>query len=645
MKEAIRNFSESTGLPNFYGWLVQKRLRGRRPLTILAIVLIVGSGLLIAHTTNAANTNVLRNGNFESGFGSRDGCGMVGTGWQCFTNGGAANYGFYDDQWNLTVADGSHSQLLELNGKGVVSPDNDRYSGIYQTVRVQDWAQYTLNLSGMIRTTNLDGDPWRYRVQVGWTQGGQANWGAVTNWTDVGWDKYYERTAPGSFSNFSTQLTAEAKFVTVYVRVWRKWGISGEELDVNFDTISLMGPAPLDGGWGGSAPDQPRPQPQPPVANQSALGWQPPYGGQPAPAPGWQPPVANQPVPTDVTTCEGNNQVYNGGFEQGFNAVSLGHVGKSWGYFTNGGAANYGFYDEQWSPVIAEGAHGQLIELNAKAVYPADNDRYAGIYQQLKGLRPGATYELTVKGMLRGAGNADDPYRFETQWGFNPGFDTEWMHVANWQGMDFGQTYPRTEPGTVATYKVRFQATAPAMVLFVRGWKKWGITGVEMDLNLDAISLLACHTDKPLPHDSHAAWQPFGPDHQQPDNQEPSANQCTYTVQPGDWLSSIANQKNISVNDLMSANSLNDPNLLYVGQVLQLPGCANAQQPPPQPAPVQPQVDPPASNNEPRSYTVQPGDTLSVIAAQFGVDSGALAQANSIDNPNWIYVGQVLQIP
>ena len=181
MKEAIRSFSESAHLPRLYGWLVQTRPRGRRPITVLAIIILVSSGLLIANTTNAANTSVLRNGSFEDGFGSQAGCGMVGTNWQCFTNGGAANYGFYDDQWNLTVADGTHSQLLELNAKGITSPDNDRYSGIYQTVRVQDWAQYTLILSGMIRTTTMYGDPWRYRVQVGWTQGGQADWNAVNN--------------------------------------------------------------------------------------------------------------------------------------------------------------------------------------------------------------------------------------------------------------------------------------------------------------------------------------------------------------------------------------------------------------------------------------------------------------------------------
>ena len=49
----------------------------------------------------------------------------------------------------------------------------------------------------------------------------------------------------------------------------------------------------------------------------------------------------------------------------------------------------------------------------------------------------------------------------------------------------------------------------------------------------------------------------------------------------------------------------------------------------------------PASN----SYTVQAGDTLSRIAAQFGVTVDALAEANDIANPNQIEVGQVLTIP
>lgn len=44
-------------------------------------------------------------------------------------------------------------------------------------------------------------------------------------------------------------------------------------------------------------------------------------------------------------------------------------------------------------------------------------------------------------------------------------------------------------------------------------------------------------------------------------------------------------------------------------------------------------------------YVVQPGDTLSVIAAQYGVSVDSLAALNGITNPDLLRVGQVLLIP
>lgn len=44
-------------------------------------------------------------------------------------------------------------------------------------------------------------------------------------------------------------------------------------------------------------------------------------------------------------------------------------------------------------------------------------------------------------------------------------------------------------------------------------------------------------------------------------------------------------------------------------------------------------------------YWVQPGDTLSEIAAWHGISTHTLMQANGIHNPNHIYVGQKLYIP
>jgi len=45
-----------------------------------------------------------------------------------------------------------------------------------------------------------------------------------------------------------------------------------------------------------------------------------------------------------------------------------------------------------------------------------------------------------------------------------------------------------------------------------------------------------------------------------------------YIVQPGDSLSSIASRFNVSMNDLMAANSITDPNQLKAGQQLIIPG-------------------------------------------------------------------------
>lgn len=44
-------------------------------------------------------------------------------------------------------------------------------------------------------------------------------------------------------------------------------------------------------------------------------------------------------------------------------------------------------------------------------------------------------------------------------------------------------------------------------------------------------------------------------------------------------------------------------------------------------------------------YIVQPGDTLTHIAQQFGTTVDAIVQANDIADPNLIVIGQVLEIP
>jgi LysM repeat protein len=71
----------------------------------------------------------------------------------------------------------------------------------------------------------------------------------------------------------------------------------------------------------------------------------------------------------------------------------------------------------------------------------------------------------------------------------------------------------------------------------------------------------------------------------------------------------------------------------------------------PAPTPVAtpaPPVPPPATPVPPppqQTYTVQQGDTLALVAQQFGTTVEALQAANGIDDPDEIVIGQILVIP
>jgi LysM repeat protein len=108
---------------------------------------------------------------------------------------------------------------------------------------------------------------------------------------------------------------------------------------------------------------------------------------------------------------------------------------------------------------------------------------------------------------------------------------------------------------------------------------------------------------------------------------------CTayYTVRFGDTLNSISRMYNVSVQALMAANNIYNPNLIFAGQTLCIPGTVTSPVPP----------RPPCGTY----YTVQWGDTLSSIAARYGTTVQAIMYANNIANPNHIYAGMILYIP
>ncbi len=104
-----------------------------------------------------------------------------------------------------------------------------------------------------------------------------------------------------------------------------------------------------------------------------------------------------------------------------------------------------------------------------------------------------------------------------------------------------------------------------------------------------------------------------------------------HVVQWGETLSIIAARYGVTVNAIVSANGISNPNYIYAGQSLVIPGGSS-----PSPAP---------SSDGTTTYVVQSGDTLGAIAARYGTTVNYLASLNGLMNPNFIYVGQVLSVP
>ena len=106
-----------------------------------------------------------------------------------------------------------------------------------------------------------------------------------------------------------------------------------------------------------------------------------------------------------------------------------------------------------------------------------------------------------------------------------------------------------------------------------------------------------------------------------------------YVVERGDSLSVIASRFNTSVTRLASLNQLKSRNRIQIGQRLLLPQDNS------QPTSVV------AATSKDGPYTVLRGDTVSLIAARYGVTEQALLGVNGIQDPHRIYPGQQLKMP
>ncbi|MDE2636657.1 MAG: LysM peptidoglycan-binding domain-containing protein [Chloroflexota bacterium] len=120
-----------------------------------------------------------------------------------------------------------------------------------------------------------------------------------------------------------------------------------------------------------------------------------------------------------------------------------------------------------------------------------------------------------------------------------------------------------------------------------------------------------------------------------------------YIVQIGDTLDEIAREHGTTIQAIVDLNGLTNPRLIVPGQELEIPSTsASSSGQSPETETNEPEPTPtPLPTSIPVTYTVQSGDTLSTIAALYGLSIVELAQLNGISNFDALSVGQVLIIP
>lgn len=112
--------------------------------------------------------------------------------------------------------------------------------------------------------------------------------------------------------------------------------------------------------------------------------------------------------------------------------------------------------------------------------------------------------------------------------------------------------------------------------------------------------------------------------------QNQKKNTKRIVVQCGDTLSQIAAEYNTSYEYLAKINDITNPNLIYTGQILEVPNNLKTTD---------------ISDTSHKLYIVQWGDTLTAISQEFNVSIESIVELNNISNPNLIYAGQILRIP
>jgi murein DD-endopeptidase MepM/ murein hydrolase activator NlpD len=144
---------------------------------------------------------------------------------------------------------------------------------------------------------------------------------------------------------------------------------------------------------------------------------------------------------------------------------------------------------------------------------------------------------------------------------------------------------------------------------------------------LGGLVLVGCTEYRPVHWDGAVPWEQArrsiyedGGARQVPDN-------ARHVVMPGETVSELAVMYRVRMADLVALNNIAPPHHIYVGQVLRLPS-------PEAPSP-----------SDGLTHVVARGDTLSGIAATYGVKLGDVLALNRQVDPARLHVGAAVRLP
>ncbi len=100
------------------------------------------------------------------------------------------------------------------------------------------------------------------------------------------------------------------------------------------------------------------------------------------------------------------------------------------------------------------------------------------------------------------------------------------------------------------------------------------------------------------------------------------SEETTYKIKAGDTLSGIAKKYGVTVTDIANHNGIKNVNLIYVGDILSIPG----------------------KGTSVVTHKVKKNETLTSISKRYGVTINKLVELNNIKNPDIIYVGDIIRL-